>query len=1478
MGARSGGEADKLGNHYEGAWTVMHLLEVLAGRAESLTVEPLGDVGDGVEFILRRHNSVEAHQVKRKHGISGEWKLGDLRAKGVLEAARNHVEAGREFHFVSTIPAVSLDRLAERARHSPDVNTFIDTLSTDKLEKDFNYLSSKSVYGSSKVAWDVLRGIWVDTTSERNVRNFNSAYCGLLLSGAPAPAASVSLGDLIVENLATVLDYDAIVELLSDYELSLSGILGSLPLSRLIKERLVSWKANIERDQISPPIYRAETDQIATHIINERRSVFIVGAGGIGKSTVLHDVVEKTEADEWVVLPFRVDREEPFSSTYELGQRSGLSTSPVSALAAVARERPCLLVIDQLDAVSKISGRMPRMFDVVDDLVREAAAFPNMRVLLACRRFDFDNDDRIRSLVKIHDMARVEIAGLTEEQVVGSVASFGINASLLSKQQVALLSTPFNLKLLTIISDNGSLPSFVSAKDLLDSYWDTKRRDCQSGRSSTVHFSKVIRTLVDEMSQRQRLVASTAVLDDEDLIPDAGIMASEHVLVREGQEISFFHESFFDYAFARQWERRQQTLAEYLAQDEQELFRRTQVRQVLVYLREADQQRFIREVDSLLSSHRVRFHIQHVTMAVLRDLKDPVPAEWRMVERLLDQDLSFSDQLRWTLRTLPWFGLLDSEGVLEEWLRSGVPDIQRRAVEIMLGGAKDSPDRVAQLLSPYAGLAPEYGLWLQHVIRFINVHESRSFFELVVNAVRRGEYSNYENGLFLFVRDLADNEPEWAIDLLVAYLSARPGALALDDSGQMESLSSRDHGLIEMIETAATKSPAYFVESLLPYLLKIMEITEYENDRGVFIDRQFGFYRMEGRHHSVGSALFASTMNALRSFVAQDAEAARSAINQLASDRHDTAQRLLYMALGHSETYAEYAARLLLDRDNGFYATRDEWAVQELIKGIQQYISNDIFSRLESAVLELHPSWEGMPPGRYANILLSAMDESRLSEAGRRKLGEFRRRFGTVPTVRPPESFGGYISSPIPAESARRMNDDQWLGAMERYDSDREDWTSFTGGAHELAGVLEELVKADPERFARLSSRLSRGYDPSYACAILRGIGSSKVSIDPTLAFEAMRNINSLGGEEIGRWLGWPLRVYIKEEMPDDVIEIFVNRTLHGSDVSTGPEELPDDDLDQSLTTRAMNSARGHAIETLGRIVAADIDGQRTQVVAPVLSQLASDPSVVVRTSVALLISSCLRHAQDEAIAAFRLLIQSDDRMFAARYVFRLIMRVGYHESSVIVPVIQKMIASPYAEVRECGGKLAAWATAELGLEDLLIEVRQSQDVSARKGAAAACGDMLPYASDSSMIGEALREFFEDSEEEVRNGASNVAAALREKSLRPFRSELEALIESPAFKVAVTQLLITLDHAPDRVDGLILKCARRFVDVSGRDVSDISTHVAADARNVGELLMRAYSQVRDSRVVRSEILDLIDELLLFGAFDLNRLVDAFERQ
>ena len=80
----------------------------------------------------------------------------------------------------------------------------------------------------------------------------------------------------------------------------------------------------------------------------------------------------------------------------------------------------------------------------------------------------------------------------------------------------------------------------------------------------------------------------------------------------------------------------------------------------------------------------------------------------------------------------------------------------------------------------------------------------------------------------------------------------------------------------------------------------------------------------------------------------------------------------------------------------------------------------------------------------------------------------------------------------------------------------------------------------------------------------------------------------------------------------------------------------------------------------------------------------------------------------------------------------------------------------------------------------------------------------------------------------------------------------------------------------DRVDDLIIQSAQRFVDIHGADAGNIATSTAGDARQIGELILRAYAQATDA-ATRSVALDLLDSQLLFGAYGIADLIESAER-
>ena len=306
-----------------------------------------------------------------------------------------------------------------------------------------------------------------------------------------------------------------------------------------------------------------------------------------------------------------------------------------------------------------------------------------------------------------------------------------------------------------------------------------------------------------------------------------------------------------------------------------------------------------------------------------------------------------------------------------------------------------------------------------------------------------------------------------------------------------------------------------------------------------------------------------------------------------------------------------------------------------------------------------------------------------------------------------------------------------------------------------------------------------------------------------------------------------------------------------------------------------INTARGSLAEALGDLLIFDSHGHRTALIAPYLGSMASDPVLSVRACVAHTLSASLRYARPEVLAAFAVLIQADDRLLAAEVVQRLIIHIGNVNPEVIDPIIQRMLGSDSTEAREAGGAIAAFAALEWDRSDLMQQA-MSGDLQVRRGVAHTTVGLVARTSNNGLATETLIRLMNDDTDEVRKEASMVAARLRHHPLRPFEQLLTALIDSPSYTYASTQLLLTLDYAPDKVDDLVLKACRRFLDVFGSEAADIRTGAAADAHYVNGLVVRGLAQCQDHSH-RAELLDVLDQLLELNVYGINAAITEAER-
>ena len=1487
MSPRPGGESDKLGNKFELAWAIRHALYCVSDDGCAVTAEDNdAEVGRGSEFTYNTGTVIEVHQVKRQNGNNNGWTVRDLADKKIFETAARHVAAGRHYHFVSLTPCRPLQELSERARKSEDLADFINHWLPKDLSAVFDQLSAAEVLGGYQEAWDALRGMWFSVHDERDIIRFNSMLAECLFSGATGHLTCLAIGDILLDNLGKRMSRPELLALLAERNIKLKVWNFNQTAHEQVLAITNSWRQSVQRGLLQPPIERSEANQLVQEI-NLGQIGLLTGTAGGGKSSVLEQAVALLESTGAEVLALRLDRLDHFASTADLGHRLGIETSPAVALAMAADGRDAYLVVDQLDAVSLASGRLPERFDVVMDLIGEALSMAGMRVVLACRQFDVDNDHRIRTLASRADVTTVEVGLLTKDEVRSAVKNMGLEPTLLSPSQCALLQLPLHLVLLGTIASNSDADALIfnSRGSLFEAFWQRKRQMARERRRD-VRFSDVVSRIANSASDRQVLSVPVEVLDDGDLIEDANVLISEHVLASDSGRIAFFHEDFFDYAFARMWVSRKESLVDFLLHDEQALFRRAQVRQILQHLYEREPDRFRAESEAVLTADNIRFHIKETVLAVLASLVAPTSADAELILRIAETRPRFEALLWQQLQRPQWFARFHEEGQISTWLDGRDEDMRKHALCMMSSAVEEYPESIAALLESRKS-APDYCNWLRRISLFTVAVRNRQLFTLVLEGVRQGAYDGAEHELWLMMSDLAKHEPLWAIELLQAYLIDHAESLRLNEEGKVALLDLRDYCASELVKETANTEPLTFVLTIVPYLRQVMAATAIEEySCRPICDRHFR-YRPDDDHledSKLDDSLLAASVHSLETLAKAAPDTIQNVLADLAADPYEASQFLLYRGLSAGgEYFADWAARLLLEGGRRLYCgyvSDVNWVARELVRAIAPYVTDEAHQQLEHLFRDLHNGYESRHSlGYLAFKFLSALDESRLTTAGRRRLGEYRRKFNEDAPSKPFGITGGVIGSPIPYDATQKMTDEQWLKAIAKHDSNERNWETFTGGARELSLLLTEQTVTHPQRFARLALQLTPEVNVAYTDALLIGFGDAEVG-DSTrpLLFEALRHIASLGQSGNDRFLGTALKKYYREA-PLDLVQLILDRTLHAPDpVDDSPVIIRNDTDGQTAVEMHMNginTARGSLAETLGDLLIHDSHGQRTALVAPYLSELANDPVLSVRSCVAHTLSASLRYARREVLEAFEILIRAHDRLLAAEGVQRLMLYIGKVNPEVIDPVIWRMLASENGETREAGGAIAAHAALEWGRPDFMAQAL-SRDFHVRKGVAQTVARSVAYTSNTKLATETLIRLMSDDVDEVRKEVATLALILRNHPLRPFVKLLTALIDSPSYIHASTQLLFTLEHAPDKIDDLVLKVSQRFLSVFGNDAADIRTGASGDAHYISKLVVRGLAQCQ-SPTRRAVLLDVLDQLLELGVYGINDAIEKSER-
>lgn len=1013
------------------------------------------------------------------------------------------------------------------------------------------------------------------------------------------------------------------------------------------------------------------------------------------------------------------------------------------------------------------------------------------------------------------------------------------------------------------------------------------------------------------MSETRTLTAPVATLDEYERAVE--LLVSGHLLNPDGDVVRFAHESLFDYCFARAFVRRGRSLFEWLTADEQILFRRTQVRQVLELLRSAERERYVTELQALLQSAPIRAHIKDAVSSWLGTLPDPTDAELDICLALDDGTGPPSFIVRRAFGGPAWVALLHQRGLVAAWLSSADNDrkvLALRLLDIALDGHAalaaevlrkwwdGSPDRIDELLH-----------WLRYPRATKDVDAVVDLYLDVIDQTPDA---------LLAGRDLPDAADlgMWAhhgsnavARLLEAWINRWYRAHA-EGHPFVDRYSDEAHWL----KATAKSHPLDFLATMLKAFATAFEREIAEGNAEHWYNSAFRLQLPDADEDETRDEryVFDIVRTTLRGAAAGDPAAVARLLALLQPLEHFAAVHLTLEAIDAGGVGLVGAARELLDHPLLFTVGYDEGPSDtgaRALAAVWDSLSPAERERAETRVLQYLPEMadasevaqRAEDPNRRKHALmylgnvgaaqrniLARIGAEGLSPFARMRLLALSRKFprATWPEAR---NHGGWVASPISLEKAKLMSDRHWLRAFKKHNISRDELRytrrGVVGGVEQLARILQECTKLDPQRFVGLAEQLTPETHPDYARAVVRGVAESEAS--PETAKRAARLAVASTDGDTRKVLSYLAAKHASIGQDDAIFGAIEHmaRTLpspEDREVSARDKDADAQSIQELVhaagraESLALNSERGDAIHALAAMLWETPD-RFPQVLAFTATAVANEPSKAMRIALVRCAHAVAGRDPDCGIALLTTLTSSDATPLVTHLGIRLTSWAFWNRRKAGLVLLDRVLA--VADFRAAGLFMLSHYAVDDDDAAARFEPMWRDDTLARRMAANAAveatGDRQRPPTDRAQAW--LKCLFHDSQSVVLKEAASYGRNLGGEG-RAVREHLAlAFIASPAFRIDPDDILHGLDTLGAEFPDVVVAACNAFFDAE-KDAEFNKRQRGGAARHwLAKMIFAAYPALEKKPTYRSAILDVIDQFIANDLADARRELGEFER-
>ena len=445
------------------------------------------------------------------------------------------------------------------------------------------------------------------------------------------------------------------------------------------KKLFSSLKAGlIERKEIYDCIEKIKKDN----------SIIIHGKAGYGKSGCTMGIINYCEEKEIEYIAIKLDKHIPNGNLLDWSKKLGFPLTIPEAINQISSDKKAVIILDQLDAIRWTESNSYEAISICTELINKVKKLnidreQKISIIFVCRTYDLENDNNIKFLFNQNNenelkWEKIEVEKLSKEDTKELVGEKYLNFIPKLKDLLRIPSNLYIWEHLDLKEDKVQY-DIRTTKDLIKKWFEQLQDKAMESRFiKTGKIEEVKNILISDLEKSGKLYSQERKFNS--VKEGLKYLNSAGMLNIQGDKVSFFHQSIFDYFISElmieKYEEGLDIIEIIGDKDKQTPNRRYQIQMFLQTLLEESSEDFIDIGEKMLNNDKVRHYIKYLFYEILSQISkeeiDEVISEY-IVENCEREDV-FHEVI---YGRKYYISILRDNKVLDKWFNSNLNEKEK---------------------------------------------------------------------------------------------------------------------------------------------------------------------------------------------------------------------------------------------------------------------------------------------------------------------------------------------------------------------------------------------------------------------------------------------------------------------------------------------------------------------------------------------------------------------------------------------------------------------------------------------------------------------------------------------------------------------------------------------------------------------------------------------------------------------------------